>query len=344
MFSRLPLRCPRLVGVGLFLVIPLLLTACTAPQNTFAGQGDQARTILGLYWLLIGAAAFVGVVVIAMLLYAFFRFRHRPGAGEPQEVHGNTRLEIAWFLIPTIIVLIVAIPSWRTIFRFGQAPPPNALQVQVVAHQWWWEFRYLNHRGPDGNPIVSGNELYLPVGQPVALTLVSSDVIHSFWVPRLAGKMDANPGVTTRLTFTPHETGTFYGQCAEFCGLSHALMRFRVKVLPAEEFQQWVQRRQAHTLPPLVGDVQRGWEVFQARGCNACHTIDGTSARGIIGPNLTGMASRDGIAAMALPNTPEAMARWLRNPPAVKAGAKMPNLNLTDEEISALVAFMAALK
>ncbi|GBD11363.1 Cytochrome c oxidase subunit 2 [bacterium HR23] len=342
---RIPplLRRPRWVAWGISLFL-LLLTACASPQNTFGGQGDQARTILGLYWLLIGAALFVGVSVIALLLYAFFRFRERPGAGEPKEVHGNTALEFAWFLIPTIIVLIVAIPSWRTVFRFGQAPPPNALQVQVVGHQWWWEFRYLDYKGADGNPLVSGNELYLPVGRPVALTLRSADVIHSFWVPRLAGKADANPGVTTRLTFTPLETGTYYGQCAEFCGLSHALMRFRVKVLPAEEFERWVQSRQAYTLPPLAGEAEKGWQVFQARGCNACHTIDGTNARGIIGPNLTGIASRDGVAAMALPNTPEDLARWLRNPPAVKAGSKMPNLNLTDEEISALVAFLATLK
>lgn len=334
----------RLVIILVGAVLVPLLGACTSPQNTFGGQGDQARTILGLYWLLIGAALFVGVSVIALLLYAFFRFRHRPGAGEPKEVHGHTGLEIAWFIIPTIIVLIVAIPSWRTVFRFGQAPPPNALRVQVVAHQWWWEFRYLDFLQADGTPLVSGNELYLPVGRPVALTLRSADVIHSFWAPRLAGKMDANPGVTTRLTFTPMEPGVYYGQCAEFCGLSHALMRFRVKVVPPQEFEQWVQERRSHALPPLAGEAQKGWEVFQARGCNACHTIDGTNARGIIGPNLTGIASRDGIAAMALPNTPEAMARWLRNPPAVKAGSKMPNLNLTDEEVSALVAFLATLK
>lgn len=338
------LRHPLVVLLGI-LLLPVLQTACTAPQNTFGGQGDQARTILGLYWLLIGAALFVGVSVIALLLYAFFRFRHRPGAGEPKEVHGHTGLEFAWFIIPTIIVLIVAIPSWRTIFRFGQAPPPNALHVQVVGHQWWWEFRYLDFQGADGTPLVSGNELYLPEGRPVALTLRSADVIHSFWVPQLAGKTDANPGVTTRLTFTPMKTGTYYGQCAEFCGISHALMRFRVKVMSPQEFEQWVKERQSYTpLPRLAGESQKGWEVFQARGCTACHTIDGTPARGIIGPNLTGIASRDGIAAMALPNTPENMARWLRNPSAVKADAKMPNLNLTDEEVSALIAFLATLR
>ncbi|MFN3975313.1 MAG: cytochrome c oxidase subunit II [Dehalococcoidia bacterium] len=334
----------RLVIILMGAVLLPLLGACTSPQNTFGGQGDQARTILGLYWLLIGAATLVGVLVIALLLYAFFRFRARPGAPEPKEVHGHTGLELVWFIIPTVIVLIVAIPSWRTIFRFGQAPPSNALQVHVIGHQWWWEFRYLDYKMADGTPLVSGNELYLPAGRPVALTLRSADVIHSFWVPRLAGKVDANPGVTTRLTFTPQEPGTYFGQCAEFCGLSHALMRLRVKVLPPQEFEQWVRERRSHALPPLAGEAQKGWEVFQARGCNACHTIDGTNARGIIGPNLTGIASRDGIAAMALPNTPDDLARWLRNPPGVKAGAKMPNLNLTDEEISALVAFLETLR
>jgi cytochrome c oxidase subunit 2 len=332
---------------GWFFLLPLLLlvaTACASPMDTFGGQGDHARTVLALYWLFIGAALFVGVTVIGLLLYAFFRFRHRPQGGEPREVHGHTLLEVTWFLIPTAIVLLVAIPSWRVVFRFGQAPPPNTLRVEVVAHQWWWEFRYQDYPLGDGQPLVSANELYLPVGRPVALTLRSNDVIHSFWVPRLAGKNDAFPGVTTRLTFTPLETGTYHGQCAEFCGVSHALMRLRVKVVSGEDFEAWVQRRRAYTPFPLAGAAARGWEVFQARGCNACHAIAGTPARGVIGPDLTGFAGRDGIAAMVLPNTPGDLARWLRDPQAVKPMAKMPKLALTDEEVEALVAFLTALR
>ncbi|HZU05490.1 MAG TPA: cytochrome c oxidase subunit II [Chloroflexota bacterium] len=319
----------------------LALAACspTDPANTFAYNGDVARVVGELYWFTFWWAAAVFVVVNALLLYAIWRFRRRPEHGIPPQVHGNTRLEIMWTIVPTLILVAVGVPTIRTLFELEEPPAPPAVEVEVTGHQWWWEFRY-----PAYN-IVTAGELHIPVGQPVRLTLHSADVVHSFWAPRLAGKKDVFPGPrVNHMWFNATEPGIYYGQCVEFCGMQHAQMRFFVVAEPAEQFQAWVRNQQAPAAAPTDPSAQRGAEAFTRLGCMACHTIEGTSARGQVGPNLTHVGSRLALAGGILENNPENLARWLRNPQEVKVGNKMPNLNLNEQDIRDLVAYLTSLK
>ncbi|MGH2350349.1 MAG: cytochrome c oxidase subunit II, partial [Chloroflexota bacterium] len=212
-----------------------------------------------------------------------------------------------------------------------------------IGHQWWWEFQY-----PELG-VTTANELHIPVGVPINLELESADVIHSFWVPHLAGKTDAIPGRVNRLWFLADEPGTYNGQCAEFCGIEHALMRMLVIAESQSEFDAWVRNERsipAFAATPTAQDslVTRGAQLFANGVCITCHTIRGTAAQGKVGPELTHVGSRQTIAANTLPNTPEGLERWLRNPQAVKPGNLMPNLNLSDEDIDALVAYLQSLK
>jgi cytochrome c oxidase subunit 2 len=280
----------------------------------------------------------VFVLVETALIVAIIKFRDRPGAPMPKHVHGSTLLEISWTLAPAIVLIFIAVPTIRTIFRTDSTPPENAMQVEVIGHQWWWEFRY-----PELG-IVTANEMHVPAGEPVTLVMTSEDVIHSFWAPKLGGKRDVMPGRSTRITFTPDSPGTFLGQCAEFCGESHANMRMRVIVEDSAGFAAWV--AQEHAAPPaeetLSGDIAAGLGVFRTKGCIACHTIEGVAA-GVLGPNLTHVGSRATIASGILPNTAEGMARWIRDPLGEKPGSLMPPMPMTEEELSALVAYLQSL-
>ncbi|MEK7778125.1 MAG: cytochrome c oxidase subunit II, partial [Chloroflexota bacterium] len=218
--------------------------------------------------------------------------------------------------------------------------PPSApgVEVRVVAHQWWWEFKY-----PDLG-VVTANEMYIPVGKVVNLTLESQDVIHSFWVPNLAGKMDMIPNRINSMWLQADEAKTYQGQCAEFCGIAHAHMRFLVIAVTQPEFDAWVQGQKSP--PALSGEAERGAALFDQRGCASCHLIKGTAAKGQFGPNLTLFGSHTSVAAGTLENDAEGknLARWLHDPQLVKPGTKMPNMKLGDEDIAALVAYLKSLK
>lgn len=310
------------------------------PQSVFAPAGPVAKTQLNLLSLTLWIAIGIFVVVGSILLYTVFRFRARPGDPIPKQIEGNTKLEVIWTVIPVIILAVIAVPTVRDAFELASPPTDDVLNVRVVGYQWWWSFEY-----PDLG-IVTANELRVPVGQVVNLTLESNDVIHSFWVPRLAGKMDVIPNRINTMWFTAEEPGVYYGQCAEFCGTSHANMRFRVIAQPVDEFNAWVEGRQAvETFSPANDLVARGQQIFESSGtCFACHAVDGTAATGRVGPDLTDFASRTSLAAGMLANTPENLARWLRDPQAVKPGALMPRLNLSDGDIEALTAFLYSLE
>ncbi len=277
------------------------------------------------------------------MLLNIIRFRRKPGDTRiPPQVHGNTRLEIAWTLVPAIILALIAIPSTRLIFQLNRDPGPDsgALTVRVIGHQWWWEFQY-----PDQNVVTAG-DLHVVVGRPVRLLITSQDVIHSFWPPRLAGKVDAIPGRQNIMVFTPEETGVFYGQCAELCGAQHAHMQFRVVVQTQQEFDAWIANQQQPAPEPPAGSLAAtGKELFLgSAGCYACHTVNGTQAQGKVGPNLTHVASRNLIAAF-LPNTPENLHSWISNPQGVKPYTKMvlPR-QLSREEVDAIVAYLQTLQ
>ena len=345
---------PPLCAIGMLLFI----AACQGdyPQSTFGSTSAIGREVDGLFSLIFWLAVVVFVLVEGVLLYVIFKFRRRPD-GEAKIIHGHTGLEIAWTLAPAVILAIIAVPTVSTIWREAAEPPANALEVLVTGHQWWWEFEY-----PESG-VRTANELHLPQGRPVVLRMTSDDVIHSFWAPQLFGKRDVILGRTTQLSFTPDSVGTFLGQCAEFCGLSHANMRLEVVVDAPADFDAWVGQQTAPSVPVDSGAalVARGLEVFRAirepatNSCIVCHTIDGVSgAAGQLGPSLTHLASRRTIAAGVLENNAENLARWLRDPAEVKPGQGilagdgtvigMPNVGLTEEEITALVAYLRTLR
>jgi len=328
-----------LAGVAATMLL-VILTACGGeyPQSTLHPTADFGSEIDRLFRTIVWWALGVFVVVETALIVAIIKFRDRPGAPAPKHVHGSTLLEISWTLAPAIILIFIAVPTIRTIFRTDAAPPENAMQVEVIGHQWWWEFRY-----PELG-IVTANEMRVPAGQPVTLVMTSDDVIHSFWAPKLGGKRDVMPGRSTRITFTPDSVGVFFGQCAEFCGVSHANMRMRVVVEDSSGFAGWV--TQERTAPAaeetLSSEEAAGLAVFRTKGCMACHAIEGMAA-GVLGPNLSHVGSRTTIAAGILPNTAEGLARWIRNPAGEKPGSLMPQMPMTEEELAALVAYLQSL-
>ncbi len=325
-------RHARLTALSLF------LAGCglDSPMTTVAPKSDLGRAIHDLFMNISGWTLLIFVVVEALLIAVAFAFRDRPGRREPRSVHGHLGLEIAWTLVPVIIVVSIAVPTIATVFKTQAAPPRESLAVEVVGHQWWWEVRY------PSLGITTANELHLPAGRPVSLVLRSADVIHSFWAPQLGGKRDLIPGKVNSLTFTVDAPGEYPGQCAEFCGVSHANMRLLVVAQTPQQFEAWA--AQLKTLPPTpLGEAAKGREAFLGAGCVACHTIQGV-AFGVIGPNLTHVGSRKRLAAGILKNTPEDLARWLKDPPGTKPGALMPKLPLTDDQIATLVAYLGSLK
>jgi cytochrome c oxidase subunit 2 len=311
--------------------------ASNAPQDTLKPAGPNARTIDHLINPVFLVAAVVFVAVEGMALVFVIRYRHREGAPEPVQVHGNTRLEVGWTLIPALILLTIAVPTIATIFKLARKPA-NAINVTVTAHQWWWEYNYTDLG------VVTANELHMPTNRPLELTLVGADVIHSFWVPKLSGKTDVVPGRQNHMNISGDKVGTYLGQCTEFCGLSHANMRLKAMVQSPQDFQAWVDNQRLAAAAPAPGSpAADGLALFSAKGCSGCHTVEGVSA-GKVGPNLTHLSSRTSFAGSMFALNPDNLRLWLRNPPGVKPGSKMPNLNLSGDEITKLIAYLETLK
>jgi len=331
----------RIVAPPLLLITALLAAGCTQwadanlPQTTVFPKSDFNREIVSLYTLIFWMAVVVFVGVEGFLLYTIIRFRRRSDNQMPTQTHGNTRLEIAWTIIPSVVLLVIAVPTIPTVFSYDTIPANPAQRVQVIGHQWWWEFRY-----PDLG-VSTANEFHLPLGQTVVFDLNSADVIHSFWVPQMGGKRDVVPERTNQLWFTPERTGEFPGQCVEFCGTQHAQMRLRLIVDTPEAFQSWVAQQRA----PAAQATSAGAQLFQQSACPACHTIRGTAAHAEVGPDLTHIGSRKRIAADVLDNTPENLKRWIRDAQSVKVGVKMPSFPaLTDSDADQLASYLQSLK
>lgn len=328
--------------VLLFTAVAVVVAGCGGPfpQSTLAPRSDFGAAVDTLFTTIFWWAVVVFVIVEGLLLFVIIRYRRREGAGGPRPLHGHTALEIGWTLAPALILVFIAVPTMRTIFATAGHAPAGALRVEVVGHQWWWEYRY-----PDLG-IVTANELHLPLGTPVQLELTSADVIHSFWAPRLGGKRDLTPGRTTRIAFTADSAGEFSGQCAEFCGASHANMRLRVFVQPDSAFRVWVARQQGEPAAAPRGSLaERGRQEFARTACIACHTIEGLpQARGTAGPNLTHVGSRTTIAGALFPNTTDYLRRWIVDAPSLKPGSLMPKLTLTDDDLTVIVAYLQSLQ
>jgi cytochrome c oxidase subunit 2 len=270
------------------------------------------------------------------------RYQRRAQEEHPEQYHGHTKLEITWTVIPALILLVVFVFTLRTMSLTGPTSPPGeGIPIRVVGHQWWWEIQY-----NDGQ-VLTASELHIPVGQVVNVELLSNNVIHSFWVPSLMGKTDTMPGHTNRTWLLGDVTGTFDGQCAEFCGTQHANMLFRVIVETPGNFQEWLAGQEAPPIEPAPGSLEAQGKAMlldPAFRCVGCHAIDGTTAQGITGPNLTHFASRTCFAGCMFPNTPENIARWLDDPQAMKPGNLMVIPELTQDQIAALTAYVESLK
>lgn len=294
-----------------------------------------------LYNLIFWLAVLVFVVVEGVIVYTLFRFRNRPPESAIQ-MHGNTKLEVAWTAAPAVVLAVIMGFTFQTMSEIRVPVADNVLKVKVIGHQFWWEFRYAEQN------IVTASELVVPFGKTVEVAIESVDVEHGFWVPELFGKVDAIPGYTTRLRFTPTQLGKseYGGQCTQYCGTQHAQMRFSVIVLPEAEFSAWVERQTQAAPTGLSGEAAAGEAAFldPKNTCIACHTIDGTAAAGQVGPNLTHVGSRRYLAGGILENTPENMARWLRDPQGVKPGNLMRIPKLDETTINAMVAYLSALK
>jgi len=312
------------------------------PPEVFAPVSTPASAIDTLAWFTIAICAGIALIVGGLLVYSIIRFRARPGddGQEPPQVYGSNPIELAWTAVPIIIIFVLILTTARTIYMVQAAiPPPGALKVRVIGHQWWWEVRY------PGLNIVTANEIHVPLtdsrdSNPTYLELESADVAHSFWVPRLSGKTDLIPNRTNTMWIAPHQAGTYLGQCAEFCGTEHALMLLRVIVQPHAEWERWVADQQK----PAAALASRGRQVFESNACVNCHTVRGTVANGRFGPDLTHLASRQTLAAGAALNTPEHLRMWITNPDVIKPGALMPAMNLSAADINDVAAYLGTLR
>jgi cytochrome c oxidase subunit 2 len=336
-------RCARRLAAALAAAgLAVVSAACEAtPQQAFNAHSDYAIEGDNLFTLTIVLGVAVGVLVEAILIWAAIRYRRRPNDPLPPQIHGNTIIEVVWTTLPVLIVGLILFFTLPVIFT-TQAPArdahTNVLDVDVVGHQFWWEFRY-----PDSG-VVTANEMHLPVGQTANLILASDDVIHSFWVPALGGKRDAFPGHTNYIWMTPNSPGEFPGQCYQLCGYSHGNMRERAIIQSPSDFQAWLTAQKAPAVAPADPTAAEGGTLFQNRGCAGCHTITGTPAAGKIGPNLTHFASRGTLAGSIYENTTPNLRAWLKDPPAAKPGSIMPNLGLNDHDLDVLVAYLQSLK
>lgn len=383
--TRTSPRLRRVTAAFLSLATVLLASGCVqnaeqstveqpnAPQNYLEPIGRFAVETDQLWDIVLVVSTVVFVLVQGLIIVAILRFREKPEDADrlPKQVHGNPRLEALWTVIPAVILAVVAVPTVRTLFDLAEEPA-EALSIDVVGHQWWWEYEY----GGEYEGLVTANELHIPTGETVVLKATSEDVIHSFWAPKLAGKQDAVPGRTTLIKLHTDEPGEYLGQCAEYCGLSHANMRLRVIAHEPAEFREWAQ---AHAQPydnPRVSDaVAAGKAQFAAKGCVGCHAIRGYAltradaeaggldeqqianlfgdseelqATATVGPDLTYFSDRDWFAGAIFENNDENLHDWLQDPPAMKPMAPgsiagMPDLGLTDQEISDLIAFLRTL-
>ena len=316
----------------------------TSLTNVFAPESTPAKSILHLSIFVLAITGIIFAVVFTLLVYSISKFRARSASAntEPAQVYGSTQIELAWTIIPILIVVVLFLATAREIHVIQDAPmPAAAVEVTVIGHQFWWEYRYPQFG------IVTANELHIPVSDhahptPTFLQLLSADTDHSFWVPELAGKTDLIPNHPNRMWMDPEHTGVFVGQCAQYCGTQHANMLLRVSVDSAEGFAEWVREQKQ----PAIAEerVAAGRRVFETTACINCHLIHGTVANGRFGPDLTHLMSRTTIAAGAALNTSENLRLWIQNPDAIKPGSLMPAMKLTESDLGELVDYLATLR
>ena len=347
--------CRRLARTVPFLIL-FFLCSPAYPQvggemrpvsDMFEPLSRPAEMIHNSSLLVLAITAGIFVVVTAMLVFVVWKFRGK-GAdlNEPPQIYGSTHIELAWTVVPILITFVLILVTSRTIGEIqNRKMPANAVQVRLVGHQWWWEVQYPKEG------IVTANEIHVPVSRrngpgerPTGLILESADVIHSFWVPQLAGKTDLIPNRKNHAWIEPFATGTFFGSCAAFCGTQHANMLLRVVVHEPEDYDRWVREMKQPPAAAQSGPASEGHRAFFSHSCVNCHKVDGTAAAGVFGPNLTKLMTRQTIGAGAAPLTPENLHAWVRNPQSLKTGCLMPDMQLPDSEVDSITAYLLTLK
>jgi cytochrome c oxidase subunit II len=309
--------------------------------------GPQAAHIAGNWWLIFWVSAVVFALVLAALLGAVLRSRRQPADDHPRRIEPATHRRLTWTVggavaATAVILLVLLGASVATGRSLESLPSDDALTVEVIGRQWWWEVRYLDPI--PANMITDANEIHIPVGRPVLVRGTSRDVIHSFWVPNLHGKRDLIPGYWTGVWIRADRPGVFRGQCAEFCGLQHAHMALQVVAEPPAQFASWVAAQRQVPPPPATPQQARGRDVFQLLQCALCHTVRGTDAAGRIGPDLTHLASRRTLGAGTLPNTRGHLSGWIVDPQSIKPGNRMPPTQIRAEDLHALLAYLESLR
>jgi cytochrome c oxidase subunit 2 len=314
---------------------------CSGNQNIFNPAGPAARDIARLGWFLFAVCGVVYLLVLAALGWAIVR-RRRESDDLPQTEQRLAQTVIVAVGVTVLTLLVLSVTS--TVAGRGLTSPmgPGAVTIDVIGHQWWWEFQYRDLTPSDF--VTSPNELHIPVGVPIHVKAISRDVIHSFWVPNLHGKRDLIPGQVTNFWIQADKPGVYRGQCAEFCGHQHANMAFTVVAEEAETFQQWIQHQRHVAAEPGTEQEKRGQQVFLQSTCVMCHTVRGTSAGSRVGPELTHVASRRTLAAGTLPNTRGHLAGWVLDPQSVKPGSRMPANPLAPDDLHAVLAYLRSLR
>lgn len=320
------------------LIFTLVLAGCSVapvpavldPASSIARENAALFNLL--FWMGIGVFA----LVIGLLFTAVIRNRQRDGdTTEPAQVHGNNRLEVLWTAIPILTVIFIFVMTVRTMNAVA-APPSADLTIKVIGHRWWWEFEYPGFK--------TANDMHIPVGTDVLLEVTSVDVIHSFWPPQLSGKMDVVPGVVNKTWIRSDEIGEFSGYCAEFCGEQHANMRFNIIVQSREDYDAWLANQTAPITAPAAALEQEGEKIVAAGMCAGCHTIDGTNARGVTGPNLTKLYTRTTIAGGVLPLNDRNLEKWLAASGEIKPENLMAGIKVTPQQMEAVMAYLKTLK
>ena len=342
----LPARCRKVAVTG-FLLLSAQELLAGSPTNIFDPAATPARSIFGLSMLVLSVTLAIFLIVGGLLLYALIRFRHRSSDSEdePAQIYGSNQIELSWTVIPILIVVMLFLSTTRVIWQTEAAPKPSsAVDVIVIGHQFWWEYRYPKLG------VVTANELHIPISNPqkpspAFLEMSSADVAHSFWIPRLAGKTDLIPNRVNTMWMDPPEAGLYLGQCAQYCGTQHAKMLLRVYAESPENFAAWIKQQQQPAHGDLSGNplAEEGRAIFLRNACTSCHTVSGTSATGRFGPDLTHLASRDTIASGPIENTPQNLRKWIDDPNTMKPGSLMPSMHLNDHDLDAITAYLTML-
>jgi cytochrome c oxidase subunit II len=331
----------------IFLSVAKLVFATSAgspdPTDIFSPASTPADSIYHLSLFVLAICCAIFLTVFGLLLYSVVKYRRRPDddGREPAQVYGSNQVELAWTVIPILIVVVLFLATARVIHAVEDARfPAGTTEITAVGHQFWWEFQY-----PEQG-FIAANELHVPVSDakhptPTHITLLSADTDHSFWVPKLAGKTDLIPNRTNSMWIDPHETGVYVGQCAQYCGTQHAKMLLRIIVQSREDFDRWV----ADQSQPAqqVDNAAKGRQIFENTACVNCHTVSGTNAHGKFGPDLTHLMSRETIAAGAALNNRDNLRQWVKDPDAFKPGALMPAMQLDDQDLDAVTDYLLSL-